>query len=53
MVLFEKSERLGGQVKLVMKTPMRHSFEEIIKFGEKQLPKLGGRGEAGRGGRRG
>ena len=41
VVLFEKSERLGGQVKLVMKTPMRHSFEEIIRFGEKQLPKLG------------
>ena len=41
VVLFEKSERLGGQVKLVMKTPMRHSFEEIIKFGENQLPKLG------------
>ena len=41
VVLFEKSQRLGGQVKLVMKTPMRESFEEIIKFGEKQLPKLG------------
>ena len=41
VVLFERSERLGGQVKLVMKTPMRHSFEEIILFGEKQLPKLG------------
>ena len=41
VVLFERSERLGGQVKLVMKTPMRQSFEEIIRFGEKQLPKLG------------
>lgn len=41
VVLFERSERLGGQVKLVMKTPMRESFEEIIRFGEKQLPKLG------------
>ena len=41
VVVFEKSDRLGGQVKLVMKTPMRESFEEIIKFGEKQLPKLG------------
>jgi pyruvate/2-oxoglutarate dehydrogenase complex dihydrolipoamide dehydrogenase (E3) component len=40
-VLFERSERLGGQVKLVMKTPMRQSFEEIILFGERQLPKLG------------
>ena len=41
VVLFERSERLGGQVNLVMKTPMRQSFEEIIRFGEKQLPKLG------------
>ena len=41
VVLFERSERLGGQVQLAMKTPMRHSFEEIIRFGEKQLPKLG------------
>ena len=41
VVLFERSDRLGGQVKLVMKTPMRQSFEEIIRFGEKQLPKLG------------
>ena len=41
VVLFERSERLGGQVKLVMKTPMRESFEEIIRLGEKQLPKLG------------
>jgi len=41
VVLFERSDRLGGQVKLVMKTPMRHSFEEIIWFAEKQLPKLG------------
>ena len=28
-------------MKLAMKTPMRESFEEIIRFGEKQLPKLG------------
>ena len=41
VVLFERSERLGGQVKLAMKTPMRQSLEEIILFGEKQLPKLG------------
>ena len=41
VVLFERSERLGGQVKLAMLPPMRHSFEEIILFGEKQLPKLG------------
>ena len=41
MVLFERSERLGGQVKLAMKPPLRQSFEEIILFGERQLPKLG------------
>ena len=41
VVLFERSERLGGQVKLAMLPPMRESYEEIILFGEKQLPKLG------------
>ncbi len=40
VVLFERSERLGGQVKLAMKTPKRESFEEIILFFEKQLGKL-------------
>jgi 2,4-dienoyl-CoA reductase-like NADH-dependent reductase (Old Yellow Enzyme family)/thioredoxin reductase len=41
VVLFERSDRLGGMVKLAMLPPMRQSFEEIILFGEKQLPKLG------------
>ena len=41
VVLFERSERLGGQVKLAMLPPMRESYEEIILFSEKQLPKLG------------
>ena len=41
VVLFEASGRLGGEVKLTMLTPMRESFEEIIKFFEHQLPKLG------------
>ena len=41
VVLFERAERLGGQVRLAMKTPMRESFEEIILFGERQLDKLG------------
>ena len=41
VVLFERSDRLGGQVKVAMLPPMRQSFEEIILFGEKQLPKLG------------
>lgn len=41
VVLFERSDRLGGQVKLAMRTPKRESFEEIILFFEKQLVKLG------------
>ena len=41
VVLFEAADRLGGQVKLAMLTPMRDSFEEIILFFEEQLPKLG------------
>jgi NADPH-dependent 2,4-dienoyl-CoA reductase/sulfur reductase-like enzyme len=41
VVLFEKDRRLGGQVKLVMQTPGRESFEEIILFFERQLAKLG------------
>ena len=40
VVLFEASDRLGGEVKLAMLPPMRDSFEEIIKFFERQLPKL-------------
>ena len=41
VVLFEKAARLGGQVNLIIKTPRRESFEEIILFFERQLPKLG------------
>ena len=41
VVLFEASDRLGGEVKLAMLPPMRESFEEIIKFFERQLPQLG------------
>ena len=41
VVLFDKGTRLGGQVNLVMKTPKRDSFEEIILWFERQLPKLG------------
>jgi 2,4-dienoyl-CoA reductase-like NADH-dependent reductase (Old Yellow Enzyme family)/NADPH-dependent 2,4-dienoyl-CoA reductase/sulfur reductase-like enzyme len=41
VVVFERSDRLGGQVKLAMLPPMRESYEEIILFGERQLPKLG------------
>ena len=41
VVLVDRSSRLGGQVKLVMKAPKRDSFEEIILWFERQLPKLG------------
>ena len=40
MVLFERTDRLGGMIKLAMLPPMRGSYEEIILFGEKQLAKL-------------
>ena len=40
VVLFEKGQRLGGQVNLVMRTPARGIFEEIIIFFERQLGKL-------------
>ena len=41
VVLIERESRMGGQVNLVMKTPNRGSFEEIISWFERQLPKLG------------
>jgi 2,4-dienoyl-CoA reductase-like NADH-dependent reductase (Old Yellow Enzyme family)/thioredoxin reductase len=41
VVLIERGGRIGGQVNLVMKTPNRGSFEEIISWFERQLPKLG------------
>ena len=41
VILFEKGSRLGGQVNLVMRTPKRQTFEEIILFFERQLAKLG------------
>lgn len=40
VVLFDRGPRLGGQVNLVMKAPKRESFEEIILWFERQLPKL-------------
>ena len=40
VVLIERDSRMGGQVNLVMKTPNRGSFEEIISWFERQLPKL-------------
>ncbi|WPE24335.1 FAD-dependent oxidoreductase [Shinella zoogloeoides] len=41
VTLIDRGTRLGGQVNLVMKTPKRDSFEEIILWFERQLPKLG------------
>ena len=41
VVLIEREARMGGQVNLVMKAPDRGSFEEIIAWFERQLPKLG------------
>jgi hypothetical protein len=40
VILFEGQGRLGGQVNLIMKTPNRGNFEEIILFFERQLAKL-------------
>ena len=41
VLLFERGARLGGQVNLVMRTPARDNFEEIILFFERQLAKIG------------
>jgi 2,4-dienoyl-CoA reductase-like NADH-dependent reductase (Old Yellow Enzyme family)/thioredoxin reductase len=40
VTLWERGTRLGGQVNLVMRTPNRGNFEEIILFFERQLKKL-------------
>lgn len=40
VVVFEKGRRLGGQVNLIMRTPARDIFEQIILFFEHQLKKL-------------
>ena len=37
VVLFERSERLGGQVNLAAKAPGRDSFEDFVIFQESQL----------------
>ena len=41
VVLLEREARMGGQIRLVMKTAKRETFEEIILWFERQLPKLG------------
>jgi 2,4-dienoyl-CoA reductase-like NADH-dependent reductase (Old Yellow Enzyme family) len=41
VVLIDRGSRLGGQVNLIIKTPKRSSFEEIILWFERQLPKFG------------
>ncbi|MSP67610.1 MAG: FAD-dependent oxidoreductase [Alphaproteobacteria bacterium] len=40
VVLFEQARRLGGQVNLVIRTPAREIFEEIILFFERQMAQL-------------
>ncbi|MEQ8388920.1 MAG: NAD(P)-binding protein [Alphaproteobacteria bacterium] len=41
VTLFEKSEKLGGQVDLILKTPRRQSFAHIARDLERQLVRLG------------
>ena len=41
VVLYEKRDRLGGQVNLIIRTPKRDSFGEITGFMQRQLNKLG------------
>ncbi|MBM3491337.1 MAG: FAD-dependent oxidoreductase [Alphaproteobacteria bacterium] len=41
VVLFEQTGRLGGQVKLIARTPGREIFEEIILYFERRLASLG------------
>jgi 2,4-dienoyl-CoA reductase-like NADH-dependent reductase (Old Yellow Enzyme family) len=41
VILLERESRMGGQVNLLMKTPKRGNFEEVILWFERQLPKLG------------
>lgn len=41
VVLIDRNRRMGGQICLVMKAPDRGSFEEIIAWFERQLPKAG------------
>ncbi len=41
VVVFEKDGRVGGQVNLVMRTPARDIFEQIVLYFERQLGKLG------------
>ena len=40
VTLLEKEQRIGGQVNLIMRTPARDIFEQIILFFERQLEKL-------------
>ena len=41
VLLMDRNRRMGGQIALIVKTPDRGSFEEIILWFERQLPKLG------------
>ena len=39
--LYEKEEKIGGQVNLIFLTPGREEFKEAILYYEHQIPKLG------------
>ncbi len=39
--LYEKEEKIGGQVNLISLTPEREEFKEAILYYEHQIPKLG------------
>src|SRR5262249_58689113 len=41
VTLLERDERLGGQVKLILKTPGRQEFAWLIRDLDRQLPRLG------------
>lgn len=41
VVLFEKRDRLGGQVNIIVQAPKRETFGEITVFMQRQLDKLG------------
>ena len=39
--LFEKEERIGGQINLISSVPGREEFKEVISYYQSQIPKLG------------
>jgi len=41
VVLYEKEDRLGGQVRLASAAPLRQEFGEVVRYLEAQVKKLG------------